>query len=132
VALAKAGRRADFSSEANDEADRLLAATLVTRDAVDLAAALRPLTGDLFARVVFSVGVLGMTISSITLQMVICGMVFAVVLGRPLTGWTFRLCICNGFGRGTASRDSWPSRSSPRTGKCCWPAAAMITRRGCG
>lgn len=72
-------------------ADRVMAATLVTRDAFDLASALRPFTGDFIARIVFTFGVLGMTLSSITLQMVICGMVICELLGRPLTGWTFRL-----------------------------------------
>jgi len=72
-------------------ADRVMAATLVTRDAFDLASSLRPFTGDFVARIVFTFGVLGMTLSSITLQMVICGMVMCELLGRPLTGWTFRL-----------------------------------------
>jgi Mn2+/Fe2+ NRAMP family transporter len=72
-------------------ADRQLAAMLVTRDAFQLADALRPLTVDLFGRIIFGVGVLGMTLSSITLLMLISGMVVCELAGRDQTGWTFRL-----------------------------------------
>jgi hypothetical protein len=63
----------------------------VPRDAFQLADALRPLTGELFGRIVFGLGVLGMTLSSITLLMLISGMVVCELLGREQTGWTFRL-----------------------------------------
>jgi Mn2+/Fe2+ NRAMP family transporter len=72
-------------------ADQRLAAMLVTRDAPHLAAALEPLTGAFFGRVIFSFGVLGMTLSTITLVMVISGMVVCELLGRPHSGWPFRL-----------------------------------------
>ena len=49
-------------------AERILAATLVKRDAADLSQALTPLTGDTIANWVFGLGVLGMTLSSITLM----------------------------------------------------------------
>ena len=72
-------------------AESRIAATLLTRDAFDLAASLEPLTGGFFARIVFSIGVLGMTISSIAIHMLISGMVVCEVLGRPHSGWTLRL-----------------------------------------
>jgi len=72
-------------------ADRKLAAMLVTRDASHLAAALEPLTGAFFGRVIFGLGVLGMTLSTITLLMLISGMVVCELLGREHAGWTFRI-----------------------------------------
>lgn len=72
-------------------ADRQLAATLVTRDAFDLAKALEPLMGSLFSQVVFGLGVLGMTLSTISLEMLICGLVVTEMLGLPPRGWPFRL-----------------------------------------
>lgn len=72
-------------------ADERLAATLVTRDAYHLASALEPLTGPFIGRVIFSLGVLGMTLSTITLMMVISGQVICALLGREQTGWLFRL-----------------------------------------
>ena len=70
--------------------DRRMAATLVTRDAFDLANALRPFTGDFFSRVIFGIGVLAMALSSITLMMVISGFVICEMLNLPHTGWPFR------------------------------------------
>jgi hypothetical protein len=72
-------------------ADQHIAATLVTRDAFHLATALEPLTGAFFGRVIFGVGVLGMTLSSITILMLISGMVVCELLNRPHEGWPFRL-----------------------------------------
>lgn len=72
-------------------ADRRLASTLLTRDAFDLARSLQPLTGDFFARIVFGIGVLGMTLSSITLHMLISGMVLCEILRLPHRGWPLRL-----------------------------------------
>jgi Mn2+/Fe2+ NRAMP family transporter len=74
-----------------DPDERTLAALLVTRDASDLASAIRPIAGDFISRVVFGIGVLGMALSTITLMMLICGLVVCEVLGRPQNGWTFRL-----------------------------------------
>jgi hypothetical protein len=74
-----------------DPDERTLAAVLVTRDASDLAGAIRPIAGDFVSRIVFGIGVLGMALSTITLMMLICGLVVCELLGRPQTGWTFRL-----------------------------------------
>ncbi|MGM0505860.1 MAG: divalent metal cation transporter [Bacteroidota bacterium] len=73
------------------DADVAMAATLLTRDAFDLARSLEPLTGSLFARLIFGLGVLGMTLSSIILHMLVSGMVVCEMTGRPHTGWTLRL-----------------------------------------
>ncbi|WP_442888382.1 divalent metal cation transporter [Congregicoccus parvus] len=73
------------------EADRYLAATLVTRDAFDLARALEPLTGTFLARLVFGLGVLGMTLSTVIIIMLICGFVVCEILGREHKGWPLRL-----------------------------------------
>lgn len=71
--------------------DRYLAATLVHRDNFNLAAALEPLLGWFFAQIVFGLGVLGMTFSSITLLMVISGVGFCEFLNKPHEGWWFRI-----------------------------------------
>lgn len=73
------------------EAEVTMAATLLTRDAFDLARSLEPLTGSLFARLIFGLGVLGMTLSSIILHMLVSGMVVCEMTGKPHTGWTLRL-----------------------------------------
>ena len=73
------------------EADRLLAATLVKRDAHVLAHSLKPFLGSFFADVIFGIGVLGMALSTITLLMLISGLVVCEVLGLPPTGKAFRL-----------------------------------------
>lgn len=71
--------------------ERRLAATLLTRDAFDLARSLQPLTGDMFGRIVFGLGVLGMTLSTITLLMLISGFVICELLNLPHKGWPMRI-----------------------------------------
>jgi len=73
------------------EADRQLAATLVNRDAFHLAAALTPLTGPFIGNIIFGLGVLGMTLSTITILMLISGQVACAIFNQEQTGWTFRL-----------------------------------------
>ncbi len=73
------------------KADRLLAAMLVERDANRLAGSLAPLTAGNTANVLFGVGVIGMTLSSITLLMLISGFVICEVLNLSPSGWTFRI-----------------------------------------
>lgn len=73
------------------EGDRALAAMLVKRDAFDLAKALQPFTGDLFANFLFGLGVLGMALSTITLLMLISGFVICEMRGVAPTGRTHRL-----------------------------------------
>lgn len=73
------------------EAERRLAATLVTRDAFGLAASIEPFTGPVVANIFFGLGVLGMCVSSIILQMLVAGFVVCEVLDRPHQGWTLRI-----------------------------------------
>lgn len=81
---------AEHINELNEN-DRTMAATLVTRDAFDLANSLKPLLGSVFGQVIFGIGVLGMTLSSITLMMMISGLVLCEALNKPHTGRVFRL-----------------------------------------
>ncbi|MBI1387897.1 MAG: hypothetical protein GC154_05570 [bacterium] len=71
--------------------ERLLAATLIKRDAADLSQSLAPLTGHVIADWIFGLGVLGMTVSSITLMMLISGFVICEVFNFPHGGWQHRL-----------------------------------------
>lgn len=81
------------------EAERRVAATLVTRDAQALSRSLEPLTGRLFADVIFGFGVLGMALSTITLLMLVSGFVVCEVLEVEPTGWTHRLgCLAAATG----------------------------------
>jgi Mn2+/Fe2+ NRAMP family transporter len=73
------------------EADRLLAAMLVKRDARDLAASLERLVGRGTAQIVFGIGVLGMAVSTIIILMLINGFVVSEMLGLPNEGWPRRL-----------------------------------------
>lgn len=82
---------APAESLASSPAERTLAATLVTRDAFDLADSLQPLSGRSFANLVFGLGVLGMALSTITLLMLASGLVICEMLNLPATGWTYRL-----------------------------------------
>ena len=61
--------------------ERELAARLVRRDAFDLARALEPLAGVHFAHTLFGFGVLGMALSTVTVQMLIAGFVVAELSG---------------------------------------------------
>ncbi len=72
-------------------AEILLASHLQRKDAFDLAKSLAPLTGDTVANVIFGIGVVGMTLSSITLLMLISGFVICEMLDLPPTGWPNRL-----------------------------------------
>jgi hypothetical protein len=73
------------------DADRQLAATLVRRDAYDLALSLKPFTGNIIAQYVFGIGVVGMTLTSGLLLMLINGFVVSEMFGRPMRGWVYRI-----------------------------------------
>ncbi|TWT40846.1 divalent metal cation transporter [Botrimarina hoheduenensis] len=87
------------------EPERRVAATLVRRDTFDLAKSLDSLysrsggDGSWLSHIVFGVGVLGMTLSSISLMMLISGFAVCEALNLPPKGWPFRLgCLVSGFG----------------------------------
>lgn len=61
------------------------------KNAVDVAHTLEPLIGLTPARVVFSIGIISMCISTMILEMLICGFVLSEMLGFKLHGWSFRI-----------------------------------------
>ena len=72
------------------EADKRLAAMLVKRDALNLAASLEGLfENKAFSHYVFGVGVLGMALSTIIILMTINGHAVCEVLGKPHKGPVF-------------------------------------------
>jgi Mn2+/Fe2+ NRAMP family transporter len=73
------------------EADRRLAAMLVTRDAFHLADGLEPLAGKLYSRYIFGIGVIGMAVSSIIILMLINGFVICEMFNQPLKGIPYRI-----------------------------------------
>ncbi|MAG93546.1 MAG: hypothetical protein CMJ48_07335 [Planctomycetaceae bacterium] len=78
--------------------DRRIAAMLVTRDAFNLADALKPLTGKGVAQYVFGIGVVGMAVSSIIVLMLINGFVVCEMLGLPSQGNAHRAgCLLAGL-----------------------------------
>lgn len=101
-----AGEAGDYEVGAPTAAEQRMAATLVRRDTFDLANSLEKLfasggatTGRLISNVVFGVGVVAMTLSSISLMMLISGFVVCEVLDRPATGWVFRIgCLISAVG----------------------------------
>jgi hypothetical protein len=86
-----------------DDGERRLAAMLLRRDAKDLAKALEPLTGSTVANVIFGIGVVGMTLSTISLLMLVSGFAICEILNVPAQGWPLRVgCMC------AASGVLWP------------------------
>ncbi len=65
-----------------DENEKAMAAMLVKRDASNLSETLAPLVGEDVARYIFGLGVLGMAMNAILMNMLICGLCFAEVFGR--------------------------------------------------
>lgn len=83
--------RTQTISDPVTDQDRILAAALVKRDAVSFSDSLSELVGRGVANVVFGLGVVGMTMSTISLLMLISGFVLCEVLDVPSKGWTFRI-----------------------------------------
>ena len=89
-----------------EHAERLIAAALVKRDTQDLAGSLQTLFADagdsgagFFANIVFGVGVAAMTLSTISMIMLISGLVVCEIAGVPPKGWLFRLgCMISATG----------------------------------
>ena len=81
----------EAASEGLPDTDKKLAAMLVKRDAFNLAQSLKPLTGSIFANLVFGIGVVGMAMSSIAILMLISGFVVCEMLGLPIGGKAFKL-----------------------------------------
>jgi Mn2+/Fe2+ NRAMP family transporter len=71
-------------------AEDQLAAAVTRRDASDLAQSLEPFAGSVVANAVFGIGVLGMTLSTITILMLISGFVVCEMFNLPSNGWAHR------------------------------------------
>ena len=63
---------------------------LTVKGAVDAAHALAPVAGVAAGRVIFSLGVLGMCFTTLTIEMVICGFVLSEMLGFEPRGRAYR------------------------------------------
>lgn len=74
--------------------ERKMAAMLVKRDASNLSETLAPLLGDDVARYVFGLGVLGMAINAVLMNMLICGLCFAEISGRGLRQNGISAALC--------------------------------------
>jgi len=91
-------RGGDTSLANLPEADRVLAATLIQRDAFELATSLEQLAGKGIAQTLFGVGVVGMAVSSIIILMLINGFTVCEVAGRPSQGWLYHFgCVLPGL-----------------------------------
>ena len=61
------------------------------KGAVDVAHALEPLVGLTTGRILFSMGILSMCVTTIVIEMLICGFVLSEVFHFEFKGWKFRL-----------------------------------------
>tara|TARA_B100001123_G_scaffold155595_1_gene180246 strand:+ start:2843 stop:4528 length:1686 start_codon:yes stop_codon:yes gene_type:complete len=90
--LAATGREATPEvMAALPEADRILAATLIQRDAFALANSLEKLAGSGLSQLLFGVGVLGMAVSTIIILMLINGFVVCEMAGKPSEGRLYQI-----------------------------------------
>ena len=89
--LAEGGAPLHEAIRALPENERKLAASLVTRDSVNLSNALAPFTGKAFSNYIFGLGVVAMTVSSIIILMLINGFVVCEMFNLPPRGWANRL-----------------------------------------
>jgi len=60
-------------------------------DAVDAARALQPLAGLTFGRLIFSLGILSMCLTTLVIEMLICGFVLSEMLHFEFHGWAYRI-----------------------------------------
>jgi manganese transport protein len=61
------------------------------QNAVDAAHALQPLAGLTFGRLVFSLGILSMCLTTLVIEMLICGFVLSEMLNFEFHGWAYRM-----------------------------------------
>jgi Mn2+/Fe2+ NRAMP family transporter len=86
-----------YPGEVND-ADQELALMLVKRDNFQLATTLEPLAGKVVSQTIFGIGVLGMALSTIIILMLMNGLAFQELLGRPGDrGAHYIGCAVSGF-----------------------------------
>lgn len=72
-------------------ANTLYVRGIEVKNAVDVAHALQPLVGLTTGRLIFSLGVLSMCLTTIVLEMLICGFVLSEIFNFNFRGWAFRL-----------------------------------------
>jgi manganese transport protein len=72
-------------------ANTLYAQGITVKGPVDVAHALEPLVGLTTGRIVFSLGVLSMCLTTLVIEMLICGFVLSEVFHFEFRGWRFRL-----------------------------------------
>ncbi len=72
-------------------ANTLYAQGIEVKDALDVAHALGPIVGLTTGRLIFSLGILSMCLTTIVIEMLICGFVLSEVLHFEFKGWKFRL-----------------------------------------
>lgn len=94
------------------EADRVLAATLIQRDAFALANSLENLAGPGIAQIVFGIGVVGMAISTIIILMLINGFVICELAGKPTKGKLYFIgCILAGIAGALGALFLWSGKA---------------------
>jgi len=87
------------TQSAVEPSERILAASLIRRSAGDLANALTPLLGRTLAQLVFGIGVIGMTLSSMSLIFLISGWLVCEMFGKPLDSKLFYVgTLCGSTG----------------------------------
>ncbi|MDA9764453.1 MAG: divalent metal cation transporter [Opitutales bacterium] len=94
------------------EADRVLAATLIQRDAFALANSLENLAGPGIAQIVFGIGVVGMAISTIIILMLINGFVICELAGKPTKGKLYFIgCLLAGIAGALGALFLWSGKA---------------------
>lgn len=94
------------------EADRVLAATLIQRDAFALANSLENLAGPGIAQIVFGIGVVGMAISTIIILMLINGFVICELAGKPTRGKLYQFgCVLAGVAGALGALFLWSGKA---------------------
>lgn len=110
-AMLDAGGRNDAYADL-PEADRVLAATLIQRDAFALANSLEGLAGPRVSHTIFGVGVVGMAVSSIIILMLINGFAVCEMAGRPSSGWLYRIgCLLPGISGALGALFLWSGKA---------------------
>jgi manganese transport protein len=71
-------------------ANTLFVQGIKVKGAVDAAHALQPLVGPTFGRLVFSFGILSMCLTTLVIEMLICGFVLSEMFHFALDGWAYR------------------------------------------
>jgi len=72
-------------------ANTLFVQGIKVKGAVDAAHAFQPLVGLTFGRLVFSFGILSMCLTTLVIEMLICGFVLSEMFHFALHGWAYRI-----------------------------------------